>query len=147
MKELTVLLGVCVLSVLGVVAPAGGAEARVAHDRSMPLWSAVRDGVDVAADACTTTPTGRRIACMQVAADDDGTAAGVLCIYDDALGVFGWGAGRDALCMETTSDWGYVSGGGVCTRVLGTDRPQACVNGRDQCVLWVMSVRLVCRAG
>jgi len=146
MNKLIVLVGVCVLVAFGAVVPAAAAaESGAVSHRTTRLTVPEHDEVSAAVSACTTTPTGRRIACVDVSADGDGTAGGVLCVYDDALGVFGWGAGGDALCLATTSDWGYVGGAGACARVLGTDRPQACVNGRDGCLLWVMSVRMVCR--
>lgn len=101
----------------------------------------------VEASACATALGGRRLACVEVAADGDGRADGTLCAYDDVLGVFGWGFGDELGCVETTEDWGYVPGPGVCERTFGLDEPQACVNGNDQCLLWVMGVRIVCQAG
>ncbi len=96
--------------------------------------------------ACAFTGSGQRLACFHVNADGDANASGWLCAYDDAIGIFGWGLGGELTCVETTDDWGYVSGPGVCERTLGIDEPHTCVNGKDQCLLWVMSVRVVCHA-
>jgi len=127
------------------VGGAGAASVAVA-DPSVPV--SVPDLREPTADveACARTSSGRRLACLTVHADGDGRADGALCAYDDVLGLLGWGLQRELSCVETTRDWGFVSAPGVCERSLGIDKPHACVNGRDECLLWVMSVRVVCRA-
>lgn len=125
---------VLILSSLG---PPAGAAALEPGLTSPPAPS-------VEASVCATASGGRRLACVEVADDGDRRADGTLCAYDDALGIFGWGFGDELVCVETTEDWGYVPGPGVCERTFGLDEPQVCVNGNDQCLLWVMSIRVVC---
>lgn len=139
-------------ALLAVAPSAGAARAELAPP---PDFTGLEPGTaptagpllpdEVSAEACATTASGRRLACMQVHRDADGTADGVACVYDDALGIFGWGFRRALTCVETTEDWGFIGGAGLCERSLGLDRPDACVNGRDECLLWVWGLQVVCR--
>jgi hypothetical protein len=143
-----IILAALVLAGAVTVAPAAPATASTTVGVTVPGGSAaVRTPPEgyAHADACATTSTGRRIACISVHDDLDARPDATVCLYDDLLGVFGWAQQRDVLCVESVEDWGFVSGSGVCTRLLGTDRPQACVNGRERCALWVLSIRIACR--
>lgn len=98
------------------------------------------------ASNCARTGTGRRIVCFGVSTTGDWAGATV-CTYDDALGMLGWGLSRELTCLNANEDEGYLSQApGACERSFGSDRPDACVNGRDRCLVWVLSVRIVCRA-
>lgn len=135
MKTVTV-LALCVLTLVGLGPPADAA--------SLGSDPVPTPDPTVEASACATALGGRQLACVHVAADSDGRAQGSVCGYDHVLGLFGWGFQDELVCVETTEDWGYVSGPGVCERTFGLDEPQVCVNGRDRCALWVMGVRIVC---
>lgn len=94
---------------------------------------------------CVRTGAGRRIVCTGgTIADGHGTNVNV-CTYDDVLGVFGWGTANELVCVATNEHRGYLgTAPGACERTLGIEKPHACVNGREGCLVWVLSVRVLC---